>query len=132
MAQILATITGFMFLMWSVSYSTAINSLTESNTALRHSTDTTLNFPQYVLTLYNLKTAVNDTNVTMNYITNLAEMYSNYSSYELSIANSYNQLATSSIIVSNNALMFSAYFLGITMLFAIIGFIQDRKKDKRN
>jgi len=134
MAQILATITGFMFLMWSITYSSALSSLSESNTAMRHSMDITLNLPQQLLTFKNLLISSNDTNSTNlinSYLATYTQFFTTSIKTEADDAKYYAELSTNNMTVSNNALIFSCYFLGVSILFAIAGFIKDTSDKKR-
>lgn len=127
-AQIFATITGFMFLIWSILYTTAFNQLSESNTALRHSSDMILSFPQFLLTLKSLNLTINDTNFTTTYI----NLYQESSRLELDRANSYAQLFNSSFIGANNILITASVFIIITLILALLGYFQNMLDRRRN
>jgi hypothetical protein len=129
-AQILATLTGFMFLMYSIVYSSALSLLSESNTYLLHSSDMILNSPQQLLNLNSLKTAVNDTNLTVNYSTSYLELFKEYSKMDLENAKAYADSSAKSLNLSNGVLITTSVFMGITLLISMLGFFQDFLEEK--
>jgi hypothetical protein len=128
-AQILATFTGFMFLLYGVVYSSVLSSLSESSTAIRHSSDMLLNFPQLILTLRNLNSTANDMNFTTAYMS----LYLESRSMELDSASSYAKFSDISLDVSNKILITASVFTGMTLIIALLGFFYDMlgKKEEK-